>query len=92
MRKLAIESLPSSKFWIDRDEIMLHSCFQILKDCVEKENICEDPFKNKDIIKEIKFLYKWWNKRNKSLYTDKQIIEDESMLLRLIKIRTSLWT
>jgi hypothetical protein len=39
MRVLKIESLPSAKEWIDRDEIMLHSCFQILKDCVEKEKV-----------------------------------------------------
>ena len=39
MRILKIESLPSSKHWVDRDEIMLHSCFQILKDCIEKEKV-----------------------------------------------------
>jgi hypothetical protein len=40
MRKLKIESLQSKKQgWVDRDVIMLHSCFQLLKDCVEKENV-----------------------------------------------------
>ena len=32
MRNLKIESLPTARTWIDADEVMLHACFQILKD------------------------------------------------------------
>ena len=39
MRILKIDSLPNVKQWVDRDHIMLHACFQILQDCVEKENV-----------------------------------------------------
>ena len=89
MRTLKIESLPSAKEWIDRDEIMLHACFQILKDCVEKEKVDEfcDFETHKDFVTEVRFLYNWWNTREDSNYT-----EDDEMLLRLLKIRGFLWT
>ena len=80
MRKLKIESLQSKKQgWVDRDVIMLHSCFQLLKDCVEKENI------------DTHWSYELPNEFKKPT-THKQTIEDDVMLLRLMKIRTSLWT
>jgi hypothetical protein len=90
MRILKIESLPSAKQWVDRDEIILHSCFQILKDCVEKEEVdthCDYEF-HKEFVDEVRFLYKWWCERSKSENQD----EDDVMLLRLMKIRTALWT
>jgi hypothetical protein len=94
MRILKIESLPSAKNWVDKDEIMLHSCFQLLKDCVEKEKV--DTHCNyeahKEFVDEVGFLYKWWKKRLKLGWSDKQLEEDDAMLLRLMKIRTALWT
>ncbi len=89
MKILKIESL-ESKIWVDRDIIMLHACFQILKDCVEKENVdthC-DYETHKDFVDEVRFLYNWWNERNNSDIHDH--IEDDLMLERLMKIRTSL--
>jgi hypothetical protein len=90
MRFLKIESLPSAKNWVDRDQIMLHSCFQILKDCVEKENVdtISDYETHKEFIDEIRFLYEWWKIRSKGDQSD----EDNEMLERLIKIRGFLWT
>ncbi|HLP19716.1 MAG TPA: hypothetical protein VK174_05415 [Chitinophagales bacterium] len=87
--------------WHDKDEIMLHACFQLLKDFVEKENL--------DIIdwaanaehevarKEIQTLYEWWNKKLLSLpgtvgIDKKEYEEENEMLFRLIKIREYLWT
>lgn len=94
MRTLKIESLPLAKNWVDRDEIMLHSCFQLLKDCVEKEHV--DTHCNyethKDFVDEVRLLYKWWEKRSKTGRSGKDDKEDDEMLLRLMKIRTSLWT
>lgn len=94
MRILKIESLPSAKDWIDRDAIMLHSCFQILKDAVEKEKV--DTHCNyeahKYFVDEVRFLYKWWKKRSKLGWSDDQHKEDDAMLFRLMKIRTALWT
>jgi hypothetical protein len=91
MRKLKIESLDNE--WIDSDDLMLHSCFQILKDFVEKEN--GDTLINyeshKDFVDEVRFLYNWWVERIKKITTDKQMEEDDLMLIRLIKIRTMLW-
>ena len=95
MRILKIESLPSSKHWVDRDEIMLHSCFQILKDCIEKEKVdkhCNyDAHKN--CVDEVRLLNKWWKKRVRlKNFKDNQYEEDNEMLLRLMKIRNALWT
>lgn len=96
MRILKIESLPkvSPNIWIDRDEIMLHACFQILKDCVEKESVDTDCNyeANKEFVDEVRFLYQWWESRKdkeRKYETDKQ---DTEMLIRLMKIRTQLWT
>lgn len=91
MRIMRIESLPSAKEWIDRDEVMLHACFQILKDCVEKEHVdthCNYE-SHKEFVDEVRFLYNWWGKRAVSDGSDD---EDDAMLLRLMKIRTFLWT
>lgn len=94
MRNLKIESLPSVKDgWVDRDDIILHACFQALKDYIEKEK--GDTHCNykahKEFVDEIRFLYKWWKKRVKRGRSDDES-EDNEMLIRLMKIRTSLWT
>lgn len=93
MRILKIESLPKSFEWVDRDYLMLHACFQILKDCIEKEKVDKHcNYKtHKEFVDEVRFLYKWWKKRIKDSYIDTEI-EDSKMLLRLIKIRSFLWT
>jgi len=95
MRYLKIESLsPKNKRWIDSDEIMLHSCFQILKDCVEKEHVdthCNYE-SNKEFVDEVRFLYNWWIKRCKMNMTNEQSKEDDKMIIRLMSIRKSLWT
>lgn len=93
MRILKIDSLPSIIHWIDKDEIMLHACFQLLQDCVEKEQVdtrCNYE-EHKNIVDEIRFLYKWWLKRKNDEDFD-NYNEDNEMLYRLIKIRLFLWT
>ena len=92
MRHLKIESLPSSRNWVDRDRIMLHACFQIFKDFVAKEHEGDniDREYHKDLIEEIQFLYKWWEKRS-GLESYEDGPEDDTMLLRLMKIRANLW-
>jgi hypothetical protein len=94
MRLLKIHSLPTIKTWLDRDEIMLHACFQLLTDCMEKEKV--DTHCNyeahKEFVDEVRFLYKWWKKRVKKEATYDSEKEDDEMLIRLMKIRTSLWT
>jgi hypothetical protein len=95
MRILKIESLPpKSGRWIDRDEIMLHSCFKLLKDCVEKEHVdthCNYE-SHKESVDEVRFLYDWWIKRIEKIPSYEQTKEDDLMLLSLIKIRGFLWT
>jgi hypothetical protein len=95
MRLLKIESLePIAKTWHDRDVIILHACFQILKDFVEKEKgdkHCDYEY-HKEFVDEVRFLYNWWLERSTKLEFDNQDEEDNEMLLRLMKIRLSLWT
>jgi hypothetical protein len=59
-----IQTLPPT--WNDRDEVMLHACFQCLVDFIEKENPFEygagaevqEPRRKADI--ELVALYDWW--------------------------------
>jgi len=93
MRHLKIKSLPDSKTWIDKDCIMLHACFQILEDAIEKEEVdkhCNYEHHKKS-VDEVRFLYQWWQKRkdDDDIDSDK---DDDDMLIRLMKIRTFLWT
>ncbi len=94
MRTLKIESLPTAKHWVDRDEIMLHACFQLLKDCVEEEKVDThvNYERHKEFVDEVRALYKWWKKRAKKLRGPDNHDKDDAMLKRLMKIRTSLWT
>ena len=94
---LKIDSLDDN--WRDKDSVILHACFQLLKDCVEKENLLNGHTDwNVDeryrlAKKEIEELYNWW-----LLYTEADIPDDESyeietkMLVRLITVRWALWT
>jgi len=93
MRILKLENLPKMTIrWVDRDIIMLHACFQILQDCVDKENVdTHSCYKeHKESIDEIRALYKWWQIRKSDVNSDDS--KDDEMLIRLMKIRKFLWT
>jgi hypothetical protein len=93
MRHLKITTLaPAKEGWIDRDMIMLHACFQLLVDFIEKENGLEycNYEHHKESIDEAKYLYDWW-KANVNIVTIDDKVADEH-LMRLIKIRGFLWT
>lgn len=100
---LKIESLDGN--WSDKDNIMLHACFQLFVDCIEKENLNEMTDWNHDdnyryVKKEIDELYNWWKSRLEQeirevvdpIWTENQHDNDTDMLIRLIKIRKYLWT
>ena len=97
---LKIESLPDG--WRDKDEIILHACFQLLKDFVEKEKeiIEQIDWKSDDETAsakaEIDFLYSWWLQRFHSEEDFDKINdryeEDNQMLKRLIDVRKYLWS
>jgi len=92
--------------WSDKDNIMLHACFQLLKDCIEKGKLFTGFIdwtldeNSKKVKREIEYLYNWWiervqQERNKDIdpvWTDGQYEIDNEMLIRLIKIRRCLWT
>lgn len=93
MRILKIETLPGIKRgWIDRDIIMLHACFQILVDWVEKENGLTDSNYEvyKETIGELKRLYDWWKSVDLDYLND--TIEVQRNLISLIQHRGFLWT
>lgn len=94
MRILKISSLPDNDKWVDKDVIMLHACFQLLQDCVEKEKVCENCNydTHKSSVDETMFLYNWWMKRKELNEDIDNYEQDDEMLMRLFKIRGFLWT
>ena len=99
--KLTIESL--NKDWCDKDVVILHACFQLLKDCVEKEDLLSGHIdwnateKHRKAKAELEALYSWWLERLKAEKEDTfsfedHYKEDDQMLHRLIDIRWALWT
>ncbi len=101
-----IVHLPTlSSDWIDKDQVILHACFQLLCDCIEKENLLEvTDWEQEEYLrsakKEIQTLYNWWKERIKMyggnsvdvLHDEKIYDKDDEMLIRLIKVRRYLWT
>jgi len=91
--------------WCDNDIVLLHACFQLLADCIEKEHLFMGHVdwtlteESKATKREIEELYEWWKKRRNLQVTDgwselekTQYDKDTEMLIRLIKIRQHLWT
>ena len=90
--------------WCDKDIVMLHACFQLLTDFVEKE-IAKDRTdweydeNNKSARKEIDELYSWWKQRITEdeagkvnpIGNEGQYETDNEMLIRLIKVRKYMW-
>ena len=67
-RRLKIPTLTSQ--WCDMDEVLLHACFQVLVDFVEKElsqDIIDWDYddQHREIRKEMQELYDWWKTRDK---------------------------
>ncbi len=93
---LKIESL--NEEWRDKDSVMLHACFQLLKDTVEKEKLFEiidwdADEKTRSTKQEITELYNWWLTYNEDLVPEpEEISEQNRMLHRLIDVRWALWT
>lgn len=98
MRLLEISTLPPKEEWVDADEVMLHACFEIFKECVDEEGVLEhaNPETNKEWIEEAKALYRWWEERRVTPYPDDASEEaddkEAEMISRLMKIRSYLWT
>lgn len=82
--------------------MILHACFQLLKDFVGQEKEMIEFLNwnhNEETAKaklEIDFLYKWWLNR---IHDDEdfenmnaQYEEDDQMLKRLLDVRKYLWT
>lgn len=92
----------------DKDTLILHACFSLMKRYVEGERggiaevckyfeWCLDDGKDTvsiDHCRELIALYEWWEQRRKVIddFNDAQYSQDQTMLRRLIDIRASLWT
>jgi hypothetical protein len=92
---LKIETLDDD--WRDKDSVMLHACFQLLKDCVENENLLTGHTdwsageKHRLAKVEIQELYSWWISHAELDVPDNEKHEIETkMLIRLISIRWAL--
>jgi hypothetical protein len=87
--------------WCDKDEVMLHACFQLLRDAIEVEKIFESAVdwdyddKHRTAKAELLELYAWWQARCRSAAMDAAFLDqeaqDDAMLARLIKCRWALW-
>src|SRR4029079_4427510 len=102
---LNIESLDGG--WCDKDHVLLHACFQLLSDFVEKEMRVQDypdwnaTEETRLARQEIEALYSWWQLRKHdeimdrhTSFTEEHAIyaKDNEMLKRLVDIRMHLWT
>jgi hypothetical protein len=101
---LKIETLKGD--WCDKDQIILHACFQLLTDCIEKEQLLNGHVdwtgraERIQAKKEFEFLYEWWRERVRNehankidpIWTPNQYEKDNEMLIRLIKVRQYMWT
>jgi hypothetical protein len=90
--------------WWDTDTRLLHAAFTLLENFVESEK----PFKrteynvedvDREFANEIHSLYIWWKHRKKidiiylnAIDEDRLYKEDTENLVRLMKIRATLWT
>jgi hypothetical protein len=90
--------------WCDKDHVLLHACFQLLSDFVEKEmadswwvNWQQDEV-HSSAKKEIDILYAWWKEWQIKVNNDRFLHEptdyekENEMLKRLIDVRKFLWT
>jgi hypothetical protein len=96
---LKIESLNAG--WHDNDHVMLHACFQLLKDCIVKEDLFDGHIdwnfdeRHRKTKAELIELHEWRKERtrdgsqNGPRPTDQYEKENE-MLIRLINLSSTL--
>ena len=95
MKRLDIHTL--EKGWCDRDDLLLHACFQILTDFVETEMPGHEPHPD-DLDRqkawdELKALYDWWgNHKDVTGFYGNALEKEKEMLRRLIVVRGYMWT
>lgn len=95
MRILKINSLPSIKesYWIDKDFIMFHACFQLFEDCVEQEKLFDSWQYESEVQLELRDLYYgWWKEVKENEDFDASSDEAQEKLELLIRHRRYLWT
>ena len=93
---LKIETLTDG--WRDKDSLLLHACFQILKDFVVQENLLSTFNNSKtderhlEALNEIVELCNWWQSyREPDVPDEKSFKLETQMLTRLINVRWALW-
>lgn len=97
MKYLQIKTL--EKGYHDPDHLLLHTCFQILVDYVEKEMDLTNPPADQD-EEIIRGLYQWWQKFVEEEKTLEGMLDLDNLryeeatrqLIRLMSVRKSLWS
>lgn len=103
---LKIKSL--SKGWRDKDHLLLHACFQLLNDFIQKEmlpmdkyldwNGTEETRKARNEIEELNVWWQEWKKTDRGHKTTSSeedhadYLKENEMLKRLIDVRMYMWT
>jgi hypothetical protein len=103
--RLILNSIPKKNSWTDPEILMVHACFQILVNCVEKEGVFRSTGRKYELeggdqsdeakelqvkLKELFKLYRWWKSVGSKIpYDDKDFTEK---LTKLIVLRELLWT
>lgn len=100
--RLKIKTL--GRYYVGRDEILLHAAFQILTDFYEKEDL--DQIKDDTRFEELKNLYLWWKRDRPNrfkvftpdlraetirLFRTAHEEMDQKQLYKLIDLRDLLW-
>ena len=96
-----------SEGWRDKDDIVLHACFQLLSNFYEEEYLgigkqidWEYDENLSNARKEFVALYEWWQERKKKTDFPNYLpgeemalyLEENAMLKRLIDVRMYMWT
>ena len=95
MKTINIRSLEDD--WIDRDEIILHVCFEMLRESIENERLFAHHDLPEGIEKQMSDLYEWWKLRKGQIDSDAypepecQYDIDNDKLIELVHLRKYLW-
>jgi hypothetical protein len=79
--------------YYDKDTLMLYACFNLLRlyFVQERPDQCINWSSRQEIWEEICFLYDWWTV-HRPVRGENNDAEDTEMLIRLMKVRSFLWT
>jgi len=82
--------------WEEVDTMLLHACFRLLERYMAEEAALNDwgsSAAQQQVYLELQDLLAWWQERKQhQAPDDAQIAEDTQQLIRLVQLRTELWS